>query len=105
MRILSDGLTEMRQRLLPSITQILPVIHVCSTRSGRGLSIGSVAVAPSDSEVVYLGMGEGQLRANVMQGVRVSVTADVCFYGLSSRKHGATGQKQSAICAGGKDQL
>ncbi len=31
-------------------------------------SVGSVAVAPSDPDVVYLGMGEGQLRSNVIQG-------------------------------------
>lgn len=31
-------------------------------------SVGSVAVAPSDADVVYLGMGEGQLRSNVLQG-------------------------------------
>jgi len=31
-------------------------------------SVGAVAVAPSNPDIVYLGMGEGQLRANVMQG-------------------------------------
>ena len=31
-------------------------------------SVGAVAVAPSQPDVVYLGMGETQLRGNVMQG-------------------------------------
>ncbi len=31
-------------------------------------SVGAVAVAPSDPDIVYIGMGEGQLRANVLQG-------------------------------------
>ena len=31
-------------------------------------SVGAVAMAPSDPDIVYLGMGEVQLRANVLQG-------------------------------------
>ncbi len=31
-------------------------------------SVGAIAVAPSNPDIVYLGMGEGQLRNNVMQG-------------------------------------
>ncbi len=31
-------------------------------------SVGAVAIAPSNPDIVYIGMGEGQLRANVMQG-------------------------------------
>lgn len=31
-------------------------------------SVGAVAVAPSDPDIVYIGMGEGELRGNVMQG-------------------------------------
>ena len=31
-------------------------------------SVGAVAMAPSDADIVYLGMGEVQLRANVLQG-------------------------------------
>ncbi|KPF77889.1 hypothetical protein IP88_05250 [alpha proteobacterium AAP81b] len=31
-------------------------------------SVGAVAVAPSNPDIVYLGMGEAQLRSNVMQG-------------------------------------
>ncbi len=31
-------------------------------------SVGAVAVAPSDPDIIYIGMGEVQLRGNVMQG-------------------------------------
>ncbi len=31
-------------------------------------SVGAVAVAPSNPDIVYIGMGEGELRGNVMQG-------------------------------------
>lgn len=31
-------------------------------------SIGAVAIDPTNPDIVYVGMGEGQLRANVMQG-------------------------------------
>ena len=31
-------------------------------------SVGAVAMAPSDPDIVYIGMGEVQLRANVLQG-------------------------------------
>jgi len=34
----------------------------------RSSSVGAVAVAPSNPDIVYLGMGETQLRGNVMQG-------------------------------------
>ncbi|MEM9673182.1 MAG: glycosyl hydrolase, partial [Bacteroidota bacterium] len=39
-------------------------------------SVGAVAVAPSDPDRVYLGMGEAQLRSNVMQGDGVYVSQD-----------------------------
>jgi photosystem II stability/assembly factor-like uncharacterized protein len=39
-------------------------------------SVGAVAVAPSDPDVVYVGMGEAQLRANVLQGDGVYRSAD-----------------------------
>ncbi|HKJ03507.1 MAG TPA: hypothetical protein VJ997_13660 [Longimicrobiales bacterium] len=39
-------------------------------------SVGAVAVAPSDPDVVWLGMGETQLRGNVMQGDGVYRTTD-----------------------------
>ena len=39
-------------------------------------SVGAVAVAPSRPDVVYIGMGESQLRGNVMQGDGVYRSAD-----------------------------
>ncbi|MEI9980008.1 MAG: hypothetical protein WDN23_13610 [Edaphobacter sp.] len=39
-------------------------------------SVGAVAVAPSNPDVVYLGMGETELRGNVMQGDGVYKTTD-----------------------------
>lgn len=39
-------------------------------------SVGAVAVDPEDPDVVYIGMGEGQLRANVMQGDGIYKTTD-----------------------------
>jgi len=39
-------------------------------------SVGAVAVAPSDPEVVYVGMGEVQLRSNVIQGDGVYRSTD-----------------------------
>ncbi len=39
-------------------------------------SVGSLAVAPSNPDVVYVGMGETELRGNVMQGDGVYKTTD-----------------------------
>ncbi len=39
-------------------------------------SVGAVAIAPSNPDIVYIGMGEGQLRANVMQGDGVYKSVD-----------------------------
>jgi photosystem II stability/assembly factor-like uncharacterized protein len=39
-------------------------------------SVGAVAVAPSDPNVVYVGMGETQLRGNIIQGDGVYRSAD-----------------------------
>lgn len=39
-------------------------------------SVGAVAVAPSDPDVVYIGMGEAQLRSNVLQGDGVYRSVD-----------------------------
>ncbi len=39
-------------------------------------SVGAVAMAPSDPDIVYIGMGEVQLRANVLQGDGVYRSAD-----------------------------
>jgi photosystem II stability/assembly factor-like uncharacterized protein len=39
-------------------------------------SVGAVAVAPSNPDIVYLGMGETELRGNIMQGDGVYRTSD-----------------------------
>ncbi len=39
-------------------------------------SVGAVAVAPSNPDIVYLGMGETELRGNVMQGDGIYKTTD-----------------------------
>ena len=39
-------------------------------------SVGAVAMAPSDPDIVYIGMGEVQLRANVLQGDGVYRSGD-----------------------------
>jgi photosystem II stability/assembly factor-like uncharacterized protein len=39
-------------------------------------SVGAVAIAPSNPDVVYVGMGESELRGNVMQGDGVYKTTD-----------------------------
>ncbi len=42
----------------------------------RSSSVGAVAVAPSNPDVVYLGMGETQFRGNIMQGDGVYRSTD-----------------------------
>ncbi len=39
-------------------------------------SVGAVAVAPSNPDIVYIGMGETELRGNIMQGDGVYKTTD-----------------------------
>jgi photosystem II stability/assembly factor-like uncharacterized protein len=39
-------------------------------------SVGAIAIAPSNPDVVYIGMGESELRGNVMQGNGVYKTTD-----------------------------
>jgi photosystem II stability/assembly factor-like uncharacterized protein len=39
-------------------------------------SVGAVAISPSNPDVVYIGMGESQLRGNIIQGDGVYKTAD-----------------------------
>jgi photosystem II stability/assembly factor-like uncharacterized protein len=39
-------------------------------------SVGAIAVSPSNPDVVYIGMGEAQLRGNVMQGDGVYKSSD-----------------------------
>lgn len=42
----------------------------------KSSSVGALAVAPSNPDVVYVGMGETELRGNVMQGDGVYKTSD-----------------------------
>ena len=42
----------------------------------RTSSVGAVAVAPSSPDILYIGMGESQLRGNVMQGDGVYRSSD-----------------------------
>ena len=42
----------------------------------RSSSVGAVAVAPSNPDIVYIGMGETELRGNVMQGDGVYKSSD-----------------------------
>ena len=42
----------------------------------KSSSVGAVAVAPSNPDIVYLGMGESELRGNVMQGDGMYKTTD-----------------------------
>ncbi len=42
----------------------------------KSSSVGAVAVAPSNPDVVYIGMGETQLRGNIMQGDGIYRSAD-----------------------------
>ncbi|MEM9833554.1 MAG: FlgD immunoglobulin-like domain containing protein [Bacteroidota bacterium] len=54
-------------------------------------SVGAVAVAPSDPDRIYLGMGEAQLRSNVMQGDGVYVSQD----GGTSWQHSGLAQTRT----------
>src|SRR5271155_745816 len=42
----------------------------------KSSSVGAVAVAPSNPDVVYMGMGETELRGNIMQGDGVYKSTD-----------------------------
>lgn len=42
----------------------------------RSSSVGAIAVSASNPDIVYVGMGEAQLRANVMQGDGIYKTSD-----------------------------
>ena len=42
----------------------------------KSSSVGAIAVAPSNPDIVYVGMGESELRGNVMQGDGVYKTTD-----------------------------
>ena len=47
-----------------------------SDRSFRSSSVGAIAVSESNPDVVYVGMGETQLRGNIIQGDGVYKTTD-----------------------------
>jgi len=47
-----------------------------SDKTFRTSSVGAIAVAPSNPDVVYVGMGETELRGNVIQGDGVYKTTD-----------------------------
>lgn len=57
----------------------------------RSSSVGAVAVAESNPDVVYLGMGETQLRGNIMQGDGVYRSTDAG----KTWKHVGLGQSQA----------
>ena len=42
----------------------------------RSSSVGAIAVAPSNPDIVYVGMGEAELRGNVMQGDGIYRSSD-----------------------------
>src|SRR5260370_21082203 len=50
-------------------------------------SVGAVAVAESNPDVVYIGMGETELRGNIMQGAGVDKSTDAG----KTWKHGGLG--------------
>jgi photosystem II stability/assembly factor-like uncharacterized protein len=47
-----------------------------SDKTFKTSSVGAVAIAPSNPDIVYVGMGETELRGNVIQGDGVYKTAD-----------------------------
>jgi photosystem II stability/assembly factor-like uncharacterized protein len=47
-----------------------------SDKSLKTSSVGAVAVAPSNPDIVYIGMGETELRGNIIQGDGVYKSAD-----------------------------
>src|SRR6476646_3429941 len=47
-----------------------------SDRQIKSSSVGALAIAPSNPDVVYAGMGETELRGNIIQGDGVYKTAD-----------------------------
>jgi photosystem II stability/assembly factor-like uncharacterized protein len=47
-----------------------------SDKAFKSSSVGAVAIAPSNPDVVYAGMGETELRGNIIQGDGVYRTAD-----------------------------
>src|SRR6476620_1701057 len=47
-----------------------------SDKAFKTSSVGAVAVAPSNTDVVYVGMGETELRGNIIQGDGVYKSTD-----------------------------
>src|SRR6185436_10403536 len=47
-----------------------------SDKQFKSSSVGAIAVAPSNPDVVYAGMGETELRGNIIQGDGVYRTTD-----------------------------
>ncbi|MGH9475464.1 MAG: VPS10 domain-containing protein [Terriglobales bacterium] len=50
--------------------------HPVSDGQLHSSSVGAIAIAPSNPDVVYVGMGESALRGNIMQGDGMYKTAD-----------------------------
>src|ERR1035441_4616321 len=64
-----------------SIPSMQPTVAWCPPRAVtdgqlHSSSVGAVAVAPSNPDVIYIGMGETELRGNIMQGDGVYKAAD-----------------------------
>ena len=47
-----------------------------SDKTFKSSSVGAIAIAPSNPDIVYVGMGETELRGNIIQGDGVYRTAD-----------------------------
>src|SRR5262249_55915584 len=50
--------------------------HPVSDKFFKTSSVGAVAVAPSNPDVIYVGMGETELRGNIIQGDGVYKSTD-----------------------------
>jgi photosystem II stability/assembly factor-like uncharacterized protein len=50
--------------------------HPVTDKSLKTSSVGAIAIAPSNPDVVYAGMGETELRGNIIQGDGVYKTTD-----------------------------
>ena len=55
--------------------------HAVSDKFFKTSSVGAVAVAPSNPDVVYVGMGETELRGNIIQGDGVYKSTDAAKRG------------------------
>src|SRR5689334_15655051 len=50
--------------------------HAVSDKFFKTSSVGAVAVAPSNPDVIYVGMGETELRGNIIQGDGIYKSTD-----------------------------